>query len=96
MTEHLPECHYEVPAYDGCDLDGVCVCRPVRACEARVEQACHEYEKVARQGQYLAGLTAAREAVAAVSVGGQHFWSVGFRDGTAQALAAIDALKEEP
>ena len=39
------------------------------------------------------GLDAARNAVAATDVGGQHFWSVGFRDGTAMALAAIDALR---
>lgn len=43
---------------------------------------------------YAAALDAARDAVVAVSVGGQHFWSVGFRDGTTQALAAIDALEK--
>lgn len=44
---------------------------------------------------YREGVQAARDAVVAVSVGGQHFWAVGFRDGAEQALAAIDALREE-
>ena len=46
---------------------------------------------------YAAALDAARGAVAAVEMGGEHFWSVGFRDGITIALAAIDALlKEKP
>lgn len=45
------------------------------------------------QQGYAAALDAARDAVAAVEMGGEHFWSVGFRDGITIALAAIDALR---
>ena len=40
-------------------------------------------------------LDKACNAVAAVEVGGEHFWSVGFRDGIATAVTVIDALRGE-
>lgn len=78
----------------------ICICAALRACEQRVrEDMALQYLVSDREQQeqeeraFAAGVQAARDAVAAVSVGGQHFWAVGFRDGTEQALAAIDALR---
>lgn len=80
MSGHLPECLQT-------DGDCPCICDRLRACEARVF--------VDRTDHWNAALDAARGAVAAVEMGGEHFWSVGFRDGITTALAAIDALRTE-
>lgn len=97
MSEHLPECPW---ADHGFALP--CICDRLRACEQRVrEDMALQYLVSDREQQeqeeraFAAGVQAARDAVAAVSVGGQHFWAVGFRDGTEQALAAIDGLRGE-
>ena len=95
MTDHLPECPWADRGYAF-----PCICDRLRACEQRVrEDMALQYLVSDREQQeqeeraFAAGVQAARDAVAAVSVGGQHFWAVGFRDGTEQALAAIDALR---
>lgn len=96
---HLPECPCTAVRVPSCICDDYeecgsqcrhnCICDRLRACEARVF--------VDRTDHWNAALDAARGAVAAVEMGGEHFWSVGFRDGITIALAAIDALlKEKP
>ena len=86
MTEHLPECCF---APHVCDVNlcqrchAFCICNQLRACEERVLRR---------------GLDAAREAVAALlpsefweGIEGRppQWWIV-----KAEAIAAIDALKE--
>lgn len=93
MSDHLPDCFLSEP-WNATTNPQVCICDRLRACEQRV--ADDIWGAIREGSQYKSGfeggLDAARDAVAAVSVGGQHFWAVGFRDGTEQALAAIDAL----
>lgn len=98
MTDHLPEC----PANWGVGAmpDGPCIfCEMLRACEERVLEDLpavlfgHGDEKTVlqiRDTGYAAGVQAAREAVAAVSVRKDTS-----HDMRVQALAAIDALRGE-
>lgn len=66
----------------------------LRACEERIDKAWHEYDQLAREGAYLSGVQAARDAVAALA------YEVEDHDGiprltATEALAAIDALRGE-
>ena len=97
MTDHLPECLHDDDTYG---LRGLCICDELRACEQRVRQSAatlwdrtSEQMAAARVEGYAAGLDAAREAVAALDIGRDVRFSVDVR---ADALAAIDALKEKP
>ena len=100
MSEHLPEC----PKYDGGVI--LCICDRLRQAEQRVRDDLYtdaeveeynqkHYDKGRREG-YDAGVTAARDAVAAVPE-----WAESSDQATtvacdkADALAAIDALKGE-
>jgi hypothetical protein len=97
MSKHLPECHrwFANMPEDWCPA-----CEMFRACEQRVRQSAatlwdHTSEQMAaaRVEGIRAGLTAAREAIAALDIGRDVRFSVDVR---ADALAAIDALREKP
>lgn len=106
MSDHLPEC-----PLNNIDIQGLCMCPELRACEQRVlaereadgpwfRSVVHDC-CVDKQTAYAAGLDAAREAVAAS-------WTGWCSDPTTctdyehvcqerhQALAAIDALRDTP
>lgn len=103
MSEHLPECQRwftDMPAPDECPA-----CEMFRACEQRVRTAMHtaereEYLNGLYEGKnegFAAGLSAARDAVAAVDrwdhnnyalIFDPHGWAID-RD---EALAAIDQI----
>ena len=94
MTDHLPECpriEYIVNRHGYTLTAGsnVCMCNALRACEQRVEET---WSAIAGRDQYaegyVAGLDAAREAVAGVGVRKDTS-----HDMRVQALAAIDALR---
>lgn len=96
MSEHLPEC---APRISNWGED--CICRYLQACEQRVRQETFDADwsemgqlaavRLFRRQAFLAGLNAAREAVAVVGVRKDTSY-----DMRVQALAAIDALREEP
>lgn len=67
----------------------------MQGCKTCVERETEARVFVDRTDHWNAALDAARGAVAAVEMGGEHFWSVGFRDGITIALDAIDALRGE-
>ena len=82
MTYHVIECRWESHR---------CICEELRACEQRIKQsitALSWYSK-ARWTGYYEGIDAAREAVLSLPV--QWDRVDAYRD----ALAAIDALREE-
>ena len=88
VARHKPECEMR-PKHM------TCICIDIELAEKRVGNVIsallvggHDW----RQG-YFAGLDAAREAVAALDIGRDVRFSV---DVQADALAAIDALKEKP
>ena len=98
MTDHLPECIFKpenVDSAKGIRWGGrPCICDELRACEQRIGNVISAslvggYDW--RHG-YLAGLDAAREAVAdmVIKTAGNSAATVD------QALAAIDALREKP
>lgn len=94
MTKnHDALCHYESASYIGEELDGVCVCRPLR--EARAEERVLLDEDVKRalavvssamRYGYEDGVGDARELVMA---------AVPFRGATA-IIDGLDALKVKP
>lgn len=95
-TDHLPECDEYAKAH----MDA-CVCRALRACESRLASKVWEASGVStyRYG-YTAGLSAARDAVAAVIAKRlDHYdndaWisAVTVFMATDEAFAAIDALR---
>lgn len=96
MSEHLAECAPRVS-----DWGEDCICRYLQACERRVRQETFDADwsemgqlaavRLFRRQAFLAGLNAAREAVAVVGVRKDTSY-----DMRVQALAAIDALREEP
>ena len=94
MTEHKPECWCRGCAHPHvCGRCRNCICDELRACEQRIGNVISAslvggYDW--RQG-YLAGLDAAREAVAAVKVRKDTSYEMRM-----QALAVIDALREKP
>lgn len=92
MTDHLPECPVldSLPFIDEGWDEGPCICDRLRACEQRVFQEQIEGRQHDMVMAYLRGLDAAREAVAAVGVRKDTS-----HDMRVQALAAIDALREE-
>ena len=94
MTEHLSECPHSEPALSPGFLV-MCICDRLRACEQRTANkiAALLVEGIDWQDGYAAGLVAAREAVAALDIGRDVRFSVDVR---ADALAAIDALREKP
>lgn len=81
MSDHVLECRWESQR---------CICEELRACEQRVLD--DDVLAAAYHGQagYAAGVQAAREAVAAVSVRKDTS-----HDMRVQALAAIDTLRGE-
>lgn len=91
MSDHLPECWCAArcPKYVGATCPcRDCICDELRACEQRVND-----EWVRDYGGHRAfalGVQAAREAVAGVGVRKDTS-----NDMRVQALAAIDALREE-
>ena len=97
MSEHLPEC---APRISNWGED--CICRYLQACEQRVRQETFDADwsemgqlaavRLFQRQAFLAGLNAAREAVAALIPSDDYAYAEAFRD----ALAAIDALREEP
>ena len=104
MNGHMPECIYEPQHFDP-EQNIVwggkpCICDELRACEQRIRLADDDYAYVAGQAEadgrrrgWNEALDAAREAVAALDIGRDVRFSV---DVQADALAAIDALKEKP
>lgn len=62
--------------------------------EATVPCTCDLIAKADERGATRA-LDKARQAVAAIEMGGEHFWCVGFRDGIAVALTEIAAMQGE-
>ena len=89
MSDHLPEC-----PLNNIDIHGLCMCPELRACEQRVLSVAgpHNYSRGRKDG-YANGVQAARDAVAAL-LGWQH--GIAMTAITkADALAAIDALREE-
>ena len=81
MTEHLPECE----TYRK-EIDYVCICGLLRACEQRVREGWYEIQSETWEQGYKYALDAAQEAVERVST---LFEPLG------PALAAIDALRGE-
>lgn len=83
---HLPECWLSEGKFDA-----VCMCDRLRACEERVEEAMDrawtQTVALAVAHTRTATLDAAREAIAAIPSG---------RYAIQDALAAFDALKEQP
>lgn len=96
MSEHPRKSHDpQCPRADDDDPRArPCWCALSAAVRAE-ERLASIYAKDFYQQGYAAALDAARGAVAAVEMGGEHFWSVGFRDGITIALAALDALRGE-
>lgn len=99
MSDHLPECPCNHADERGCFLISAetdrcvdCLCPQLRACEQRVridwEMSNGPAFDFARG--YAAGVQTARDAVAAVGVRKDTS-----HDMRVQALAAIDALKED-
>ena len=88
MSDHLPECLHDDDTYG---LRGLCICDELRACEQRVLSLNPVALGVliAQRARERA-LDAAREAVAGVGVHKDTS-----HDMRVQALAAIDALREE-
>ena len=86
MTEHEPECW--IVSHSN-PLNG-CICTELRACQKRLWK--EPLLVVSRRGGWNDALIAAREAVAALDIGRDVRFSVDVR---ADALAAIDALKED-
>ena len=84
MSDHLPEC-----PLNNIDIQGLCMCPELRACEQRVmETALALWEGQQRYHDgYANGVQAARDAVAGLSP-----WRQSDPD---EVLAAIDALREE-
>jgi hypothetical protein len=100
MSNHLPECIYTPENIDpdkGIRWGGSpCICNRLRACEQRVANkiAALLVEGIDWQDGFAAGLDAAQDAVAAISA--HSTWpDMSYNDGLIDALAAIDALKEE-
>ena len=102
MSEHLPECpriEYIVNRHGYTLTAGsnVCMCNALRACEQRVEETWSAIAGLDQYAEgYVAGLDAAREAVAAVPpidqrVDDNGLISLVYDKG--EILAAIDALK---
>lgn len=99
MSDHLPECRYVVFQQQGQIPEAVipmgCICAALSACEARLEDEWLNRYNAAEQRGYDAGfrngVQAARDAVAEVDHIGYYAEEV--RDA---ALAAIDALRDEP
>ena len=102
MTDHLPEC----PSSSSDPLAADCQCHRLRACEQRVREeesrnvigsvslaAIGEANMQQYQLGYSEALDAAREAIAALDMGRDVRFSVDVR---ADALAAIDALRDQP
>jgi len=54
--DHHPDCYRR-------NVMGPCICRQLRACEQRKDR--EWMERMTRQEQYIAGVQAAREAIAA-------------------------------
>lgn len=82
MSDHLPECA-DAPDVPMEILMSKCDCAALRACEQRVRG---DWEPWCNEVSYDAGVQAARDAVAALRLD----------DYAADALAAIDALREPP
>jgi hypothetical protein len=92
MTDHLPECPMLDERYPKHPLEKCDYCEMLRACEQRVANkiAALLVEGIDWQDGFAAGLTAAREAV-----DGLDKYTHG-QISAADALAAIDALREKP
>lgn len=91
MTEHLPECEWS----DNTRVNRHCICPALRACEQRVFHEQIEGRQHDMVMAYLRGLDAARDAVADCRVPWPTATGVLVNEGIDDALAAIDALREE-
>ena len=91
MTDHLPECPVERMLRNGKTVGSqTCICSALRSCEARMRES-EACLAVCADSNYMRGLDAAREAVAALLAYDSPY---GPLIRTMAALAAIDALRE--
>ena len=100
MTDHLPECLNDDDTYG---WRRWCICDELRACEQRIRLADDDYAYVAGQAEadgrrrgWNEALDAAREAVKGVNWFNDEGKMLNAIVATADALAAIDALREKP